>query len=69
MDINEMILLSSKVAFVGLVIMCIAILMLFPKNTNEDVVNLSKVIGYVGGIICVIGIIAMFSYGIYSKLI
>lgn len=69
MDIYEMISLSGEVAFVGLVIMFISMLMLFPENTNEDVQNLSKVIGYVGGIICVIGIIAMFSYGIYSKLI
>lgn len=69
MDINDMILISGKVAFVGLVIMFIAMVMLFPENTNEDVQNLSKVIGYVGGIICVIGIIAMFSYSIYSKLI
>ena len=68
MDINEMISLSGKVAFVGMVIMFIAMVMLFPENTNEDVENLSKVIGYVGGIICVIGIIAMFSYGIYSML-
>jgi len=69
MDINEMISLSGKVAFVGMVIMFIAMLMLFPENTNENVGNLSKVIGYIGGIICIIGIIAMFSYGIYSMLI
>ena len=64
-----MISLSGKVAFVGMVIMFIAMLMLFPENTNKNVVNLSKVIGYIGGIICVIGVIAMFSCGIYSKLI
>ena len=69
MDINEMISLSGKVAFVGMVIMFIAMVMLFPEDRTESRETFSKVLAYIGGIICVIGIIAMFSYGIYSKLI
>lgn len=66
MDIYEMISLSGKVAFVGMVIMFLSMIANF---SNEKETEFSKVLVYVGGIICVIGIIAMFSYGIYSKLI
>lgn len=66
MDINDMILISGKIAFIGMVIMFMSMIANF---SSEKETAFSKVIAYVGGIICIIGIIAMFSYGIYSKLI
>ena len=65
MDINDMILISGKIAFIGMVIMFLSMITTF---SSEKETEFSKVLAYIGGIICVIGIIAMFSYGIYSKL-
>ena len=65
MDINDMILISGKIAFIGMVIMFMSMIANF---SSEKETKFSEVLAYIGGIICVIGIIAMFSYGIYSKL-
>lgn len=67
MDINDMILISGKIAFIGMVIMFLSMIANF--SSEKEATAFSKVLAYIGGIICVIGIIAMFSYGIYSKLI
>ena len=65
MDINDMILISGQIAFIGMVIMFLSMISNF---SSEKETKFSVVLAYIGGIFCVIGIIAMFSYGIYSKL-